>query len=284
MDATALLLDGLGKRGEAYRKNLKQARTEFSSDTVHDLRTSLRRLLATLDVIAFFTSAARVEKLSTPLKEQLDRFSDLRDIQVMRDRVAEDIGQLPDLEPFQVDLKKHEKRQQRKDEKRVGNLKPGSVKRQLVKLQETLTDLSAAELNETKLPQPIDQTYLTVLQRYAEIDPAQPVSIHHLRVAFKNFRYMVEEVYPCLPDFPETLLTQLHGYQTQMGNIHDTQVLLETLANYIEGSGASAAHPYHFYEQSLADQIAAFVKKKANILHFWRATPITAFPWQAHSR
>ena len=80
MDARNLLIDSLDSHRAAYRENLKLCRAEFSRKAVHDLRTSIRRLLATLDVIAFATSSSRIEKLSNRLKEQLDDFSDLRDI------------------------------------------------------------------------------------------------------------------------------------------------------------------------------------------------------------
>ena len=225
MDAKDLLLDSLDKRGAAYREKLKLCRAEFSEKAVHDLRTSIRRLLATLDVVAFVTSASRIEKLSDRLKEQLDEFSDLRDIQVMLERVTEDLNTLPELEPLQAFLEKREKRKQQASEKHIENVKPGSINKRLLKIQEALEDFSADELND-KLPQAVDEAYLTVIQRFGEIDPRQLVSIHHLRVAFKKFRYMVEAIYPCLPDFPEAQLEQMHNYQTQMGNIHDAQVLL----------------------------------------------------------
>ncbi|HKG53175.1 MAG TPA: CHAD domain-containing protein, partial [Anaerolineales bacterium] len=89
MDAKNLLIDALDKQRAAYRENLKRCRAKFSRKAVHDLRTSIRRLLATLDVIAFVTAASRIEKLSDRLKQQLDVFSDLRDIQVMLDRLSE---------------------------------------------------------------------------------------------------------------------------------------------------------------------------------------------------
>ncbi len=119
MDAKNLLLDSLDKQRAAYRENLKLCRTEFSRKAVHDLRTSIRRLLATLDVIAFVTSASRIEQLSDRLKEQLDDFSDLRDLQVMLDRVSEDIRELPELEPFLNYLEKREKRKQRSVASRI---------------------------------------------------------------------------------------------------------------------------------------------------------------------
>jgi CHAD domain-containing protein len=280
MDSQDLLLNSLEKSGADYRKNLKLCQNEFSRKTVHDLRISIRRLLAILDVVRFVTSASRIEKLSDGLKQQLDDVSKLRDIQVMLDRVSEDVDRLPELEPLQKYLKKWEKREQNSSQKHVENVKPSWINKRLPKLQETLQELSADELNH-KLPQAVDEAYLTVVQRYSEIDPAQLVSIHHLRVPFKKFRYMVEAISPCLPDFPEALLQTLHDYQTQMGDIHDLQVLLETLTKFAEDDDSFRPEPIRrFYEQSLADQLSNYLKDKDEVLHFWRTTPLVAFPWQ----
>ncbi len=284
MDAKNLLLDSLDKQRAAYRENLKLCRTEFSRKAVHDLRTSIRRLLATLDVIAFVTSASRIEQLSDRLKEQLDDFSDLRDLQVMLDRVSEDIRELPELEPFLNYLEKREKRKQRSVEKDIQSLKPGGVDKRLLKVQGAVEDLSADELHD-KLPQAVDEAYLTVMQRYGEIDPAQLISIHHLRVAFKKFRYMVEAIHPCLPDFPEAQLPHMHDYQTQMGNIHDGQVFLETLAEFAKDSDSYDPRPVRrFYEKTLAEALSTYLRNKGEVLIFWRSTPLIAFPWQREQK
>ena len=279
MDSKELLIDSLDECGAAYRKNLKRCRDEFSQKAVHDLRTSIRRLLAILDVAAFVTSTSKTEKLSDRLKDQLDGFSDLRDIQVMLDTVSEDVNRFPELGPFQAYLKKREKREQRTDEKHIQTIQPAGIKKRLLKIEKDVEDLSPDELD-GKLPQAVDEAYLTVLQRYSEIDPNQLASIHHLRVAFKKFRYMVEAIQPCLPDFPEAQLQRMHAYQTQMGTIHDGQVLLETLEKFAENGSSDDAGPVRrFYEQILADKVSEYLKTKEDVLNFWRANPLSAFPW-----
>src|SRR6266508_2905563 len=141
MDAKDLLLDSLDKGGAAYRVKLNLCREEFSKSAVHDLRTSIRRLLALLDVVAFVTSGSRVEKLSDSLKEQLDGFDEMRDIQVMLDKVSENIDTLPELEPFQKYLEKREKRKERAAERHVSNIKLGSINKRLLKICEAVEDL-----------------------------------------------------------------------------------------------------------------------------------------------
>jgi hypothetical protein len=73
----------------------------------------------------------------------------------------------------------------------------------------------------------------------------------------------------------------MHDYQTEMGNIHDLQVLLEILEEFAEGSDSYDARPVHrFYEKALAEALVVFLKNKEEVMTFWRATPLTAFPWQ----
>ena len=281
MDAKDLLLDSLDERSATYAKQVKRCRDEFSTDAVHDLRTSIRRLLAILDVVAFMTSASKIKKLSGRLKDQLDGFSDLRDMQVMLDKLQQDVNALPELEPLQGYLEKREKRQQRADEKHIQNIKPGGVEKRLLKIRRDAEELSELEVRR-ELPQAVDEAYLTVIQRYGEVDPAQLISIHRLRVAFKKFRYMVEAIHPCLPDFPEALLKRLQDYQTEMGNIHDIQVFLETLAEFAEKSDTYNPVPVRrIYERILAEAVSKYLKNKSDVLSFWRATPLEAFPWEA---
>jgi len=281
MDAKDLLLDSLDKGGAAYRVKLNLCREEFSKSAIHDLRTSLRRLLALLDVVAFVASGSRVKKLSDSLKEQLDGLDDMRDIQVMLDKVSENIDTFTELKPLQKYLEKREKRKQRAAEQHVKDIKLGSINKRLLKLCEAVEDLSPEELH-GKLPQAVDEAYLKVMQLYGEIDLAQPATIHYMRVAFKKFRYMVETIYPSLPDFPESQLDRMHGYQTQMGDIHDTQVFLETLARFAEGRDSYDPEPVRrFYEQILAEDLSEFIKNKDEVINFWRPTPLAAFPWEA---
>jgi len=204
----------------------------------------------------------------------------LRDRQVMLDRVSQDMSTLPELEPFQNYLEKREQRKQRSDEKHIKNVKLGNIDKRLPKIRGAIEGLSADELH-GRLPQAVDGSYLTVIQCYSEIDPAQLASIHHLRVAFKKFRYMIEAIHSCLPDFPESELQLMHDFQTQMGNVHDTQILLETLAEFAEKRERYDPRPVRrFYEQSLADELSEYLRNKDDVLNFWRATPLVAFPWQ----
>jgi CHAD domain-containing protein len=128
----------------------------------------------------------------------------------------------------------------------------------------------------------VDEAYLTVLQRYAEVDRSRPATIHQLRVAFKKFRYMVEAIQPCLPNYPEAFLEAMHAYQTQMGRIHDIQVFLEMLTEFAEQRESYDPQPVRrFYERLLAEALSTYLKNKKEVVTFWRTSPLRAFPWEA---
>ena len=48
-------------------------------------------------------------------------------MQVMLDKLKEDINTLPELEPLQNYLEKREKPRQREDEKHIQDIKPGGI-------------------------------------------------------------------------------------------------------------------------------------------------------------
>ena len=61
MDAKDLLLDALGERSATYVKKAKRCRDDFTTEAIHDARTSIRRLLAILDEVAYITSSSKNE-------------------------------------------------------------------------------------------------------------------------------------------------------------------------------------------------------------------------------
>jgi len=119
------------------------------------------------------------------------------------------------------------------------------------------------------------------MQRYEQIDPARPSTIHRLRVAFKKFRYMVEIAHPLLENFPQDNLKRMHDYQSLMGEIQDADVFLQTLGDFQSNVSSPAPEPVrHYYESRHADTISAYLKDKGMLNEFWRLIPDQSFPWE----
>ena len=114
------------------------------------------------------------------------------------------------------------------------------------------------------------------MRRYERITPLRPDSIHRTRVAFKEFRYMVEVIRPLLQGFPKSRLKRMRAYQSDMGKIQDSGVLLCSLKKF----GVPKAALRHF-EQRHTALISAYIGHKGDLVSFWRTNLRQPFSWEA---
>lgn len=285
-ETISLLPDALGKRSRKYFEELRRCKAEFSEEAVHDLRVSIRRLLALVEVLKQADPHPGLKKLRGSLKEQLDYFDDLRDTQVMLAEISENIQSLPGLAALQTYLQKWERRLLKQAARQVAQLKARGIARRINKIFTRLQHPADEQAQTTALLQAADDAYATVCQRHGVVRPEQPASIHRVRVAFKKFRYIIEIIHPALPGYPAELLPRMHDYQTLMGEIQDAEVFLHTLGELGEENPAAGSPdaPRRYAEQRLAQAIAAYMENRNEINVFWRETPEEPFPWQKEKR
>jgi CHAD domain-containing protein len=275
-----LLLEALEKRWKTYRAELKRCRAEFSNEAVHDMRVALRRLLSLIRLLNSISPRPRLRKLSRAIKDKLNGFDDLRDTQVMLVEISEMIKELPQLKQFQGYLEHIEETELKDLRKELKNSDLTDVARRIRKTRESLTGKEEID-SAAVILQSVDDAFLVTKQRYERIDRLQPASIHRVRIAFKNFRYMFEIVHPLLDGFPLEQLKIMHDYQSLMGEIQDAEVFLQTLADF-----QPTASSFDFelvrrhYESRRADAISAYLKNKDMLNIFWRPSPEGAFPWE----
>jgi CHAD domain-containing protein len=275
-----LLLKVLEDHWKKYLTELKRCRAEFSNEAVHDVRVALRRLLSLIQLLNFIEPRPRLRKLSSAIKSQLDEFDDLRDTQVMLAEISETIHELPELEKFYRHLERVEKKLLKDLRKKIKNLDLKEVTRRVRKTRGTLNDDAKADFAEPII-RSVDDAFLVVIQRYEQIDPVRPSTIHRLRVAFKKFRYMIEIAHPLLDDFPPENFKRMHDYQSLMGEIQDADTFLRTLDDYQVNASSPTPEPIRrFYESRYADTISAYLNDKEMLNDFWRLSPDQTFPWE----
>lgn len=275
-----LLLEALENRWKTYLAELKRCRAEFSNEAVHDVRVALRRLLSLMRLLNSIAPRPRLRKLSRALKAQLDEFDDLRDTQVMLAEISETILELPQLEKFQDHLERVEKKLLKELRKKIKRLDLKEVAHRARKIRGSLQVEEKADLAAPIIGS-VDDAFLITRQRYERIDPAHPATIHRVRVAFKNFRYMLEIAHPLLNDFPPENLKRMHDYQALMGEIQDAEVFLQTLADFQSTESMSGLGPVRqHYESRHTDAISAYIKDKDMLNNFWRPLPEETFPWE----
>ena len=275
-----LLLEALEGRWKNYRLELKRCRTEFSNETVHDVRVALRRLLSVIQLLDTVAPRPRLRKLRRVLKAQIDDFDELRDTQVMLAEITETIQELPQLETFQRQLERAEKRLLKGLRKKRKNLDLKEVTRRIRKTHDGLKAEEKADFAEPVF-RSMDDAFAVMWRRYEQVDPEHPSTIHRLRVAFKKFRYTVEIIHPLLADFPLENLKRMHDYQSLMGEIQDADVFLQTLDEFQSTASSSQPEPVRsYYESRHTDAISAYIKDKDILKEFWRPAPNQPFPWE----
>ncbi len=279
MNARALLLDSLTVRWEKYKAELKTCHQEFSEEAVHDFRVAVRRLLSFLEILRMVIQDPKIQKMRRVLKDQLDGLDDLRNIQVLLADISEVIHETPQLQPFQEYLQRKEKKLLRTARKGIKSLKAASLAKRVKKLHQTIEAFKQTDLD-ASLFSVVDEAYATVNQRDILVDPAQPATIHRVRLAFKKFRYMVEAIYPILQGFPADLLKRLHDYQAAMGDIQDMEVALQELADFGEiASDSYDSEPARtYYKERRAIALSHYVEDKGEVFTFWRIAPDKPFP------
>jgi CHAD domain-containing protein len=274
------LLEALDQRWKNYRAELKRCRAEFSNEAVHDLRSAARRMLAFIRLLNSVSPRPRLQKLSRAFKDQLDEFNELRDIQVILAEISETIQELPQLQEFQEYLRGVESRLLKTLRKKLKVIDLFDVSKRIRRMRESLKTEPNGE-PVAQILQAVDDSFLITRQRQNWINPAQAATIHRVRIAFKTFRYMVEIIYPLLPDFPSENLNQMHEYQTLMGEIQDVEVIMRTLADAPVQAPSFDSEPVRrYYESRHARAISAYIEDMNQLNTFWRPALDQPFPWE----
>jgi CHAD domain-containing protein len=227
------LLAVFDDRIAVYQRELSRCQQALGEEAVHDLRVSIRRLLALLNLLhSVAPGLGRRKKLRRRLKRQLDGLGALRDTQVTLAAVKSLSKPLAGKQLFCAYLLKQEHSQLLDSRQDLQRFPVDKVSRQFHKVRKQLRKRFPDKGGYNPLPGAIESAYARVLARHRLALREDTSSIHRVRVAFKRFRYTVELVQMLAPVFPAKTLQAMRQYQTLLGNIQDADVMLVNLADF----------------------------------------------------
>lgn len=125
-----------------------------------------------------------------------------------------------------------------------------------------VTAESRAEANAIgRLEDRLNRDHQRLLALRSCIDPADPATIHRLRVAFKKYRYLVEPLAPLSGNHDPAVLARMHELQGLMGDIQDLAVLLRSLRSWAaKHHGLKEVDPIvRLLARRLSERISAFL-------------------------
>jgi CHAD domain-containing protein len=278
--ASQLLWNAFKNAWETYLHELERCRKEFSEEAIHDLRVATRRLMAVVQLLRVIEPRPALKRINRELKRQLDAFDELRDTQVILTELSTRAKRLPDLQGFQNHQQVTEDRLLQTLGEEIYHLEITELSQRVKKTLAQLEKQTDEPL-EPEILQAVDDAYLRTRQRLDQVDLTHPATIHHVRVAFKRFRYMVEIVHPLLKDFPPTNLKWMNDYQTLMGDVQDAEVFIQRLGDYFtRGSVSDPGFLRRYYERRKAKAISRFAEHRNQLNLFWRPAPDEPFPWE----
>jgi CHAD domain-containing protein len=267
----------------SYRRAFKRCQKKLSRATVHQWRVETRRLLALMDLFDPLLAGDAPVKISCCFKLPFKTSGRLRDTQVMLCDVKRRLCRFPDAKHFKKELLRREKRLGRQLERKLRRTRLKPLKNRLDALRKELRaavkQADGRRAAGVRLLKGVDRAYANVVARRHSIAPARPQDIHRTRIAFKKFRYMVEQLRPLLSRLPGGLPGKLRGHQKLMGDIQDCEMLLAALEKFMREEKSEARRLRKFRAAVKRDHamlMARYLRRADELFSFWK--PAVAKP------
>ena len=277
----------LQQQWKRYRKALKRCQRKFSPAAIHDFRIETRRLLSGLELLGSLLPARRLDKARRLLKRPLDLFDELRDTQVLLETLARTHRRSSAARLFRASLLKREQRCARRTRKQIQKVRIRRLGKLVNEYQGDLGELLADSTPRKALAallRSVNRAFRRASRLRAGVNPRDTTTIHRARVAFKKFRYMVEALGQSLTAVPPERLVAMRRYQTMMGNIQDSAVLLAALDRFLLKQRVSPESARLFRAQLLRRRqrlIGRYLAAADQLLAFWplsQGSPLRAAP------
>jgi len=236
LEAEAFLAETGRARIDLFRKRLRRAAADpASEEAIHDLRVSIRRVLAWIAVREALVGPDRdLRAARSSLKSLMSPLGKLRDAHVKRDLIRTILPKGDEPSWRYAVLVASDVRRWEESVRRLLGRK--SSRRLDVPLPGTRTgggsgtDASiAGSRHLATLGKDVDRL------RKGALDPSNPEALHRMRLAFKKYRYSWEVLEPLLPRPARNRAKRLHDFQTLLGSIHDCDVILVDVRSFREG-------------------------------------------------
>jgi CHAD domain-containing protein len=272
-----MLIAALDSRWEKFLAELRRNRRRCTEPSIHDLRVATRRMIAALDAVGAVLAGGVPIDVRRKLKRLLKGFNELRDLHIQLMHFQALRPQFPVVQPFVASFRLREKELVRAAAQTIAGMKTRAMEQEIARVAENLAMVTNGPEPEqaarVALSGALAATFMRAVGLRKRIAPAEPESIHALRVAFKKFRYTVEVLAPLLPGFGKKEFKAMNAYQTQMGEIQDLEVVGTALTinppNRFRAMPASLLPVHQHITRQRAEQVDRFMRDADQLLTFW---------------
>ena len=210
LTSRAILVGSLEQRWHRFQMQLRRTRRSCTEASVHDLRVSMRRLMATVDMIRTLIPDDGLQRTRGSLRKHLKEFNELRDTHIQILTLRSLAREFPPLRPLGVELRRREAkllRAARGDHRLDQPAASWSVRWRTRRygLARSLRIPGMEDVATATVVGAMGAAFARAFELRQQVNPGDPSSIHRLRVAFKKCRYMMEVLRPFLPGVDDAL-------------------------------------------------------------------------------
>jgi CHAD domain-containing protein len=236
LEAAAFLAETGRARVELFRKRMRRAAADpASEEAIHDLRVSIRRVLAWIAVRGALLGPDRdLRAARSSLKALMSPLGKLRDAHVKRDLIRTILPKGDEPSYLYAVLVAGDV--QLREEKVGGLLGRKNTRRIRVPLPKARTGRESGVDASVAASRHLSMLGRAVRKhRKGALDPSNPDALHRMRLAFKKYRYAWEVLEPILPRGGRDDGKRLQDYQALLGTIHDCDVILADVRSFRDG-------------------------------------------------
>lgn len=274
-DAVRLISKALDDRLGMCMARLQEARTRATEPAIHDLRVSLRRLIAALELAQDIVPEPGIPALRRKLRKTLKRFNALRDVHISLLAMSAARTSVPSVRPYILVLQRQERGLLRECTAVLKSIDMRGLERAVATVQQSLFATGADPSLAAAMPAIVTGSMAAVcvraLRALNDVNTADPATIHRLRVAFKKVRYAAEILSPLLPWMTRGRRKWMQEYQTLMGEVQDCEVMITGVRRYAAAPLPARRFSMLAVQELLArrkrEALAAFMQRAGELVH-----------------
>jgi CHAD domain-containing protein len=263
----------LDERLGVFMLRLRQARTRATEPAIHDLRVSMRRLIAVLDLAGEIVLEAGMPSLRRKLRKSLRGFNAVRDIHISQLAMREVRLNVPAVRAYMTALRRREVVLLRECAVALRSIDERSIERSVATVQQSLfaaaADHAVAAAMPAVLRGSMARIYVRAVRALRNVNAADASTIHRLRVSFKKVRYAAEVLAPLVGGFPKALKQWMGEYQTLMGEVQDCEVMIACARRFASTPVAGRRVPMIAVQEVLAARkgkaLVAFLQRAGEL-------------------
>jgi len=217
-------------------------------EKIHQMRVATRRIRAAFSIFTDLMEGKRARKWKKVIRQITSTLGTTRDLDVQLESLEATLSEIkekrfqPGIERLHLRLTQKRHRMQPKVVRAMERIESSGVIEEMSEyLREVIVEAGVETPND-RSPYVYEQAYRNIMMRAEELIAFDPyvnrpecvTEMHDMRIAAKRLRYSIELFEPVYDERLKKHRKEIRDLQELLGQLHDTDIWLETLPKFID--------------------------------------------------